>query len=162
MLVRGRNDDLISPHVAAGASTEPLWLLDQGRISPKVLDGSSPKADEGQAGPSGEALLCMRCGLRVTSTREQISVQGAHRHTFANPYGFLHRVGCFATAPGCLALPEESTEFSWFSGYSWRIEICSRCCHLLGWLFCSAADRFHGLILDHLVEEKKSGPAPQS
>jgi len=90
--------------------------------------------------------------------RERIQIHGAHRHTFANPHGFFFLIGCFLTAPGCIADPTETLEASWFAGYSWSIEICGNCFTHLGWGFRSEKDRSHGLVLDRLVEGERSGP----
>ena len=41
---------------------------------------------------------------------------GAHEHTFVNPGGFVHHIGCFNAAPGCIYLGPTETAFSWFPG----------------------------------------------
>jgi hypothetical protein len=43
-----------------------------------------------------------------------------------------------------------SAEFSWFSGYRWRVALCGRCLGHLGWRF-EQGDSFYGLILDRLL-----------
>jgi len=102
----------------------------------------------------GRFLLCAICGHRITHTGERIRVNGSHQHTFANPHGFVFRIGCFLSAPGCLEEPsDETTEFTWFAGYAWRIEVCGGCFSHLGWGFRSEDHRFHGLVVDRLVEE---------
>ncbi len=96
-------------------------------------------------------LVCIHCGGGITRPSSRISVDGGHRHTFANPHGIVFEIGCFAEAEGCLAIGEATDDFSWFRGYKWRIAICSRCSVHLGWRFeSSGGDTFHGLILDRL------------
>jgi hypothetical protein len=111
--------------------------------------------DEGSrreaTGPQG-ALACAACRNLVTSRPSAISIAGSHAHTFANPHGFEFRIGCFADAPGCVARGADSTYWTWFPGFAWRVAICGRCAEHLGWLFRSADASFHGLILDRLVQ----------
>lgn len=80
-------------------------------------------------------------------------VDGRHEHTFANPSGYLYHIGCFATAHGCRSMGAPSTEFAWFAGHSWLIELCGRCGTHIGWLFQSSERRFHGIVLTRIVEE---------
>lgn len=98
-------------------------------------------------------LLCAMCRNPVTRLSLSIEVGGAHRHTFANPHGLVFRIRCFSAAVGCLSVGVESTEFAWFAGYAWNIEICGRCAWHLGWSFRSEAHRFYGLVDDHLAED---------
>lgn len=45
----------------------------------------------------------------------------------------------------------ETDEFTWFSGFRWRIALCGRCQVHLGWRFTAAhTDDFHALIVDRL------------
>jgi hypothetical protein len=78
-------------------------------------------------------------------------VSGSHRHTFCNPAGLVFEVGCFAEAPGCVAIGEASEFFSWFPGYAWRVGICRGCTAHLGWSYGEGPD-FWGLVLDRLFE----------
>jgi hypothetical protein len=88
----------------------------------------------------------------ITSTRERTEVGGAHEHTFANPYGIVYVIGCFARAPGCGFEGPPSAFFSWFPGYDWRMAVCRGCFAHLGWSFGEAPD-FYGLILERLTDE---------
>jgi hypothetical protein len=87
----------------------------------------------------------------VTTTAERRTVSGSHEHTFANPHGFVFRIGCFAEAT-CVPVEDPSTYWTWFPGYGWQVELCRSCGQHLGWLFRNEEDRFHGLVLDRLVE----------
>jgi len=100
-------------------------------------------------------LVCVRCGHTVTSRAAARAVAGAHEHTFANPHGFVFRIGCFRRAPGCVTTSQPTREFSWFPAYAWQVAICSACAQHLGWLFRSDDDAFHALILDRLAESGK-------
>jgi hypothetical protein len=80
-------------------------------------------------------------------------VQGAHHHTFANPHGIVYEIGCFKSAQGCGYAGPPSTEFTWFSGYAWRVSFCTMCLTHLGWVFIAGSgDSFHGFILERLIQ----------
>jgi len=96
-------------------------------------------------------LFCATCRHPVTHQDERISVQGGHEHRFTNPLGITFHIGCFREAAGCAVAGEATTEFTWFSGYAWRIATCAHCQMHLGWCFQSGADYFHGLIVDRLI-----------
>ena len=101
-------------------------------------------------------LFCAACRHPITHQDERIIVQGGHEHHFTNPHGISYHIGCFREAAGCAAVGEATTEFTWFSGYAWRIAYCAHCHVHLGWRFQSDADYFHGLIVDRLIS---AGPA---
>jgi len=97
-------------------------------------------------------ILCRQCRRIITTPAERIEMQGAHQHTFANPHGSVYQIGCFRSAAGCGYAGQLSDEFSWFTGYSWRVAVCGSCLFHLGWLFISPGRQsFNGLILDHLI-----------
>ena len=100
-----------------------------------------------------EAILCRQCHQVLTHAAERISIQGSHRHTFANPHGLVFEIGCFQNAPGCGVIGPASDEFTWFPGHRWRVCVCAACLAHLGWLFTApGGGAFHGLILDRLIE----------
>ena len=106
-------------------------------------------------------ILCRQCLQIISSPQEQIAVDGAHRHTFANPHGIVFEIGCFRTVIGCGYVGSASDEFSWFRGFSWQVAVCGMCLNHLGWRFTStAAASFHGLILDRLVTRSLAGQRP--
>lgn len=124
-------------------------------------DGSQPDTP-GASGPapddhvrtddgSSRDLLCATCRTRITHDDHRIEVAGAHEHTFVNPGGFVHHVGCFALAVNLSYVGAPDTAFSWFPGFSWQIAACRACGTHLGWLFRCAGDQFHGLLVDKLV-----------
>lgn len=93
--------------------------------------------------------LCRRCGYPITRPAAAIERGGAHRHRFTNPAGQTFVIGCFGAAPGCRAVGRSWREFSWFTGYRWRVALCGRCQTHLGWRY-DGPEPFFGLILDHL------------
>jgi hypothetical protein len=88
---------------------------------------------------------------QVTTPRAAIAVSGSHEHVFRNPEGLSFRIGCFASAAGCVAVGPRSSYWTWFPGHSWQVALCAGCRTQLGWRF-SGERPFHGLILDRLVE----------
>lgn len=117
--------------------------------SPDVSVALKDKAEV----PEGEELfLCRQCHRMIARPMDQISVNGAHRHVFANPHGLVYEIGCFRVVTGCGHVGGTSTEFTWFVGHAWRILACNGCLSHLGWVFsASSGERFYGLVLDHLV-----------
>lgn len=105
--------------------------------------------------------VCRNCRQPIARPSDRIVVQGSHSHTFANPSGIVFEIACFVSATGYSFMGPPSTDFSWFSGHSWRITICAGCLNHIGWFF-SAANRdgsFFGLILDRLL--MLSMPTPE-
>ena len=94
----------------------------------------------------GKILACARCRRPITTTASRIEVAGSHAHTF------VFRVACFREASGLRRVSLQSSEATWFAGYTWQIEVCAGCHEQLGWLYRSGADTFHGLIVDSLIE----------
>jgi len=101
-----------------------------------------------------EYIRCRQCRNILANPEDRISVQGSHRHTFANPHGIVFEIGCFTAVQGCGHVGPPSDEFSWFSGYLWRVAVCLLCLTHLGWSFSSPGkESFHGLILDRLITQ---------
>lgn len=132
------------------AAKTPLALLKEaasdGKAAPRA--GAEDEAKTAAA----RKVLCRECLHPVTREQDRTAVQGAHRHTFANPSGIVFTIGCFQAAGGCGAAGSPSEEFTWFKGFSWRVAVCAGCLSHLGWLFSAGAGTsFWGLILDHLI-----------
>lgn len=135
-------------NLTVGAFGPPYLLRDA--ADPKrrqVIDRQEQDEEGTQKHPS---LLCRVCSHTITSEDQRIEVAGSHRHTFFNPAGIVFELGCFAKAPGCGLLGEASDEFSWFTGYVWRVALCVRCGAHLGWHFQSGETGFYGLIVSNL------------
>jgi len=93
------------------------------------------------------ALRCAVCDHRITDDAYRTERGGAHEHTFVNPGGFVHTIGCFVAAPGCVYRGPTETAFSWFPGWSWQVAECAHCRAHVGWVFRCGGEQFHGLIL---------------
>ena len=117
----------------------------------KPMNGISEKSDQAQKTEEKKNILCRQCLQVITSPDDRLYKKGSHQHTFVNPHGIVFRIGCFQTASGCCPTGMPSDEFSWFTGYRWRIGICGRCKIHIGWQFLSKTDSFFGLILDNLI-----------
>ncbi|SMD05117.1 hypothetical protein SAMN02746065_12513 [Desulfocicer vacuolatum DSM 3385] len=96
-------------------------------------------------------ILCAACGHLITHGNEEISINGAHRHVFANPYGLVFETACYKKAMGCVVTGQPSDEFTWFPGYRWQIAHCRGCFNHLGWRFSSASNVFFCLISHQLI-----------
>ena len=99
------------------------------------------------------ALVCVACGHRISDDDHRIEMGGAHEHTFVNPHGIAHHIGCFNAAPGCAHIGQTESAFSWFPGWTWQVAVCGRCHAHVGWIYRSAGEQFHGLILNALRRE---------
>jgi len=100
---------------------------------------------------SSPVIVCRNCGHVVSCPDHCIQMNGMFLHTFANPQGHVFEIGCFNQAEGCIPASQASMEFTWFSGYAWRIGVCANCAGHLGWIFTCEGDRFFGLIVDKLI-----------
>lgn len=101
--------------------------------------------------PEEDWILCRQCRSRISRPSESTQVNGAHQHTFANPSGIVFEIACFLNAMGCLPSGPPSTDFTWFSGHSWQVVVCSHCLTHLGWRFVSSmGNHFYGLITDRI------------
>jgi len=131
----------------------PFFREAPGRKNGAGAPERSEKEDEKPSPEEEEYILCRQCRQAITRPAERISVQGAHRHTFANPHGIVFEIGCFKYAQGCGYAGPPSTEFTWFSGYAWRVSYCTTCLTHLGWIFIAGSgDSFHGFILERLLQ----------
>ncbi len=99
-----------------------------------------------------DAVVCRQCHHEITASAHRQTVNGAHVHTFANPGGIIFEVACFGEAWGCGYVGPASAEFTWFSGYRWRIAVCGSCHTHLGWRFdAEGGHTFHGLITSKIL-----------
>lgn len=113
----------------------------------------SPDTSAGESTGSGRRLLCHQCRAPITTEDQRISINDRHEHYFVNPHGYDFHVGCFAQAPGATGAGPATSEWTWFSGYTWQLDHCRNCSAHLGWLFRSKVQVFHGLILSRLTED---------
>jgi hypothetical protein len=106
-----------------------------------------PAADPTTTDRDDDQLRCAVCEHRITQAAYRVERGGAHEHTFVNPGGFVHHIGCFAAAPGCIHIGDTQQAFSWFPGWTWQVALCARCRAHLGWIFRCGGEQFHGLIV---------------
>ena len=106
-----------------------------------------PASDHEATSGDDSALRCAVCEHRITASEYRVERSGAFEHTFVNTGGFVHHIGCFAAAPGCIHIGDTQQAFTWFPGWTWQVALCARCHTHLGWIFRCAGDQFHGLIL---------------
>lgn len=109
---------------------------------------SSPSTTTTDAERDDERLRCVVCEHVISERAYRTEMSGAHEHTFVNPHGIVHRIGCFAAAPGAAPVGPTEAAFSWFPGWTWQVACCGRCRAHVGWVFRCAGQQFHGLILD--------------
>ncbi len=109
------------------------------------------RAPEPQHGTRDEEwVTCAACGHALTPRQARIEVEVRHAHTYVNPAGDEFTIGCFASASGATGVGEESTFWTWFRGFAWRIAACGGCGAHVGWSFRREASVFWGLILDRV------------
>jgi len=132
--------------------TTPLLLKTEGSESQR------PKGEEDSQSATLEEddeeawYVCKQCRNQLAHSSARKMMQGSHTHTFANPSGVVFEIACFSSARGYSFLGPPSTEFSWFSGHSWRIIVCSVCITHLGWIFSAQnGSSFFGLITDRII-----------
>jgi hypothetical protein len=97
-----------------------------------------------------EWVICASCGHALARSQARIEVEGRHVHTFVNPAGHEYTIRCFGEAPGCAGEGEESTFWSWFRGFAWRLASCGRCGAHVGWSFRRETSVFWGLIVERV------------
>ena len=132
---------------------ERLHCLKPGKRTYHAVDQAQQAAPQDtEDANKREFLRCADCQYPITRKTDRIEINEKHQHVFANPHGYIYQIGCFIQAPGCVIIGEETSHFSWFPGYTWRIALCGQCLTLLGWTFRSTESLFFGLILDKLTK----------
>jgi len=127
-----------------------VWLKTP--VAPEEGDSTAPGAAIREEERDERLILCRECLFPVAREEDGTSMSGAFQHTFANPAGIVFTIGCFSTAAGCVYVGPASDEFTWFSGFAWRVGVCRGCLAHLGWFFTAPSGAaFWGLILDHLI-----------
>jgi len=112
---------------------------------------SQPTAGQSLQEEEEQAVVCRGCGHPITAAAAIFSVDGSSDHMFFNPAGIVFEVVCFSRAPGCDVDGPPSSQFSWFSGFTWRLAFCGKCFIHVGWLYESGVSAFYGLIRNRLA-----------
>ena len=117
----------------------------------KVVPDTTADPQDRAAQAPMEAVVCRQCLNEISSVAQIREIHGSHTHTFANPEGIVFEIGCYQDAWGCGYVGPASAEFTWFSGYVWRIAVCVTCHAHLGWRFSASNGHFfHGLITSRI------------
>jgi hypothetical protein len=140
------------PLMGLHAPLPPLNLLKRAPEQSQTTSPDSARQSNAQTTEPDRHLVCSTCAFPITTGDQRTQVIGSHQHTFANPHGLVFRIGCYRAAPGCMPVGPESTEFAWFVGYAWTVQVCGRCAAHLGWSFRSSLQLFYGLIVDRLLD----------
>ena len=102
-----------------------------------------------------KGICCVNCHAGITHAKNAIEVEGRHQHTVTNPSGITFRISMYAQV-NCNAHSVAISEFSWFTGYDWRIVTCPGCQQHLGWSYQKGhSPDFYGLISDKLIDFDK-------
>jgi len=138
-------------HFPTRAFNRNLYCLKPGKQAYKAVDqAQQAAAQDSDDSEKRDFLRCVECQYPITRKADRIEINEKHQHVFANPHGYVYKIGCFALAPGCIIVGAETGHFSWFPGYAWQIALCGQCLTLLGWAFRSQESQFFGLILEKL------------
>ena len=109
--------------------------------------------EEQQANEPGG--ICANCHTLLTHAEYAITIEGRHQHVFTNPNGISFKIGTYQQVE-CNAETTAVDEFSWFSGYAWRIISCPECSLHIGWSYQKQdSPDFYGLITDKLIDSNK-------
>jgi hypothetical protein len=119
------------------------------------------------ANPDGELAigderlrwLCARCRVQITEGSAVFGPGGASPvQVFTNPEGRVCQVLTVTHAQSLVLVGPATEEYSWFSGFAWRIALCAKCTSHLGWRYEAVAEgapaRFFGLLLSALIEQR--------
>lgn len=96
-----------------------------------------------------ERVICRNCSSLITERKEITEIDGGSFHYKKNPAGIYFSIVCFRAARGCRNIGEFTADFSWFTGYKWRVVICASCLSHLGWHYLGRGS-FYGLIADRI------------
>ncbi len=141
-----------SENAGPGSPRSAPWMS-RDMMRPDAGQKERPQPEDMEQEPGREGgIFCRQCRHLLTSQDQRLEIQGSHGHTFSNPAGLLFQIGCFRLVPGCLPASPPEARWSWFSGYSWQVVVCSSCEVHVGWLYAGGSESFYGLILNRLVK----------
>lgn len=115
-------------------------LLEENATSGAIGTPASVRQPKQTTRDDSGKITCRLCSAELSRMSEVFTAPGSDgaRQVFANPTGRVFEVLTVLRANGALALGEGTSEFTWFAGYTWRIAVCSRCGHHIGWAFAAA------------------------
>ncbi|ARU57903.1 MAG: cereblon family protein [Pseudomonadales bacterium] len=121
-------------------------------VTPGSIEISAPETNAAESEKREPAVRCAHCNATITSEKYKTLIDGEFAHFQCNPTGNSFYFGCYSKAEGCQIIGQPSTEFSWFTGFAWRIALCNQCKSHLGWYFQqTATESFYGLILSQII-----------
>jgi hypothetical protein len=83
-----------------------------------------------------DTWVCAACATPVSWPHAAFGIAGGPvEQTFANPAGFVFVVVTVDQTANLVLVGEESSDFSWFPGTTWRTVCCGGCGQHLGWRF---------------------------
>jgi hypothetical protein len=103
-------------------------------------------------------LVCRSCGTTI-STTDAVIPRGDWPLVFANPQGRVFELVLLRAAEELVFVGPATTEYTWFSGYAWRVALCAGCGNALGWRYEAAEPErspaiFFGLQSKELIEAR--------
>lgn len=78
---------------------------------------------------------CAQCGERLAHESWVLSSAASGPLVFANPHGRFFELLLVSHVLSGIFDRHATSEFTWFSGYAWRIGTCARCGTHIGWHF---------------------------
>jgi cereblon len=121
-------------------------------------ESTSPTSDASERRRIARWLECRTCRNPIADPGAVFAgPDGCVRRLFANPHGRVFEILTVVDARGLLLFGSAETEFTWFTGYAWRVAYCERCAMHLGWRFEAGGPElrpacFFALVTSELVE----------
>ena len=114
------------------------------------------KADKKRSSEDFKHIRCRHCENIIADTNALFSMrQGRTSLVFSNPAGVLFEILTLLYAQNLTFMGTPTSEFSWFSQYSWQVAVCSNCLNHLGWcyhaIYGEEPSIFYGLIRAELI-----------
>jgi hypothetical protein len=120
--------------------------------------GSKAAPQQEEKSEERKVYVCKRCDVEITDSRALFCMRAdSVEQVFPNPLGIMRVILTARAASSILVEGSSTADFTWFSGYSWRIASCASCRSHLGWLYEGAPHggephTFYGLLKEALAE----------
>ena len=127
---------------------------------PERFRQEEPDDDAALRSRRSSRLVCRRCGQHISDGNHAFAASGTSTTgVFANAHGRVFQILTVRAAQGLLFVGAPTTEFTWFSGYAWRVAVCAGCTTHLGWSFEAARPGlepvvFFGLLSSEIAERR--------